>query len=108
MECGQVHPAKMKAPKNVKLKVIVSKMEVSNTFKTELDSETLLQVDDELVVDDEESGMVCPILITSLEAGGKRVITSYSIHYTKLYDAVGLAPGRDSKHLPENVSSHAS
>lgn len=73
MECGQVHPAKMKTPKNVKLKVIVSKMDISNTFKTELDSETVLQVDDELVVDDEESGMVCPILITSLEAGGKRV-----------------------------------
>lgn len=73
MKCGQVHPAKIKTPKNISLRVIVSKMEASNTFKTELDSETVLQIDDELVVDDEESGMVCPILITSIEAGGKRV-----------------------------------
>ncbi len=73
MKCGQVHPVKIKTPKNVSLRVIVSKMDTSNTFKTDLDSETVLQVDDELVVDDEETGMVCPILITSLEAGGKRV-----------------------------------
>src|SRR5665648_1218470 len=73
MKCGQVHPVKMKTPKNVSVRVIVSKMDTSNTFKTDLDSETVIQVDDELVVDDEETGMVCPILITSLEAGGKRV-----------------------------------
>ena len=73
MKCGQVHPAKIKTPKNVSVRVIVSKMETSNTFKTDLDSETVLQVDDELIVDDDETGMVCPILITSLEAGGKRV-----------------------------------
>ncbi|HEY3361782.1 MAG TPA: HVO_0476 family zinc finger protein [Methanosarcina sp.] len=73
LECGQVHAAKIKTPKSVRLKVIVSKMDVSNTYKTELDSETILQVDDELVVDDEETGMVVPILITALDAGGKRV-----------------------------------
>jgi uncharacterized Zn finger protein len=73
LECGQVHAAKLKTPKSVSLKVIVSKMDVSNTYKTELDSETVLQVDDELVVDDEETGVVVPILITSLEAGGKRI-----------------------------------
>lgn len=73
LECGQVHVAKIKTPKKVNLKVIVSKMDVSNTYRTELDSETVLQVDDELVVDDEEKGVVCPILITALDAGGKRV-----------------------------------
>lgn len=73
LECGQVHAAKLKTPKSVSLKVIVSKMDISNTYKTELDSETVLQVDDELVVDDEETGVVVPILITSLEAGGKRI-----------------------------------
>jgi uncharacterized Zn finger protein len=73
LECGQIHPAKIKTPTSVSLKVIVSKMDVSNTYKTELDSETVLQVDDELVVDDEETGVVCPILITALDAGGKRV-----------------------------------
>ncbi|KKG10849.1 hypothetical protein EO98_00575 [Methanosarcina sp. 2.H.T.1A.6] len=73
MKCGQVHPAKIKTPKNISVRVIVSKMDTSNTFKTDLDSETVLEVDDELIVDDEETGMVCPILITSLEAGGKRV-----------------------------------
>jgi uncharacterized Zn finger protein len=73
LECGQVHPAKIKKPKAVSLKVVVSKMDISKTYKTELDSETVLQVDDELVVDDEETGVVCPILITALDAGGKRV-----------------------------------
>jgi uncharacterized Zn finger protein len=73
LECGQVHAAKIKTPKNVLLKVIVSKMDISNTHRTELDSETVLGVDDELVVDDEEAGVVCPILITALDAEGKRV-----------------------------------
>jgi uncharacterized Zn finger protein len=73
LECGQVHAAKIKTPKSVTLRVIVSKMDVSNTYKTDLDSETMLQVDDELVVDDEETGVVVPILITALDAGGKRV-----------------------------------
>lgn len=73
LECGQVHPAKLKTPTAVNLKVIVSKMDVSNTYKTKLDSETVLQVDDELVVDDEETGVVYPILITALDAAGKRV-----------------------------------
>ena len=74
LECGQIHAAKIKTPKFVLLRVIVSKRDVSDTYKTELDSETALQVEDELVVDDEETGLVCPILITALEAGGKRVI----------------------------------
>lgn len=73
LECGQVHAAKLKTPKSIRLKVIVSKMDISNTYRTELDSETVLQVDDELVVDDEETGVVVPILITALDAGGKRV-----------------------------------
>lgn len=73
LECGQVHATRIKAPKSVSLKVIVSKMDISNTYKTELDSETVLQIDDELVVDDEEKGVVIPILITALDAGGKRV-----------------------------------
>jgi uncharacterized Zn finger protein len=73
LECGHVHPAKLKTSTSVILKVIVSKMDVSNTYKTKLDSETVLQVDDELVVDDEETGVVYPILITALDAGGKRV-----------------------------------
>ncbi|MGB9938302.1 HVO_0476 family zinc finger protein [Methanosarcina sp.] len=76
LECGQVHAAKIKTPKSVTLRVIVSKMDVSNTYKTDLDSETMLQVDDELVVDDEETGVVVPILITALDAGGKRVQTA--------------------------------
>jgi uncharacterized Zn finger protein len=73
LECGQIHPAKIKTPTSVSLKIIVSKMDVSNTYETELDSENVLQIDDELVVDDEKTGVVCPILITALDAGGKRV-----------------------------------
>jgi uncharacterized Zn finger protein len=73
LECGQVHATKIKTPKAVSLKVIVSKQDISSTYRTKLDSETILQVDDELVVDDEETGTVCPILITAPDAGGKRV-----------------------------------
>jgi uncharacterized Zn finger protein len=72
LECGQIHPATIKTPTAVSVKVIVSKMDVSNAYKTKLDSETVLQVDDELVVDDEETGVVYPILITALDEGGKR------------------------------------
>ena len=76
LECGQVHAAKIKTPKTVNLKAIVSKVDITNTYKTELDSETVLEVDDELVVDDEEKGVVCPILITAIDAGGKRVLSA--------------------------------
>jgi uncharacterized Zn finger protein len=73
LECGQVHAAKIKTPKKVSVKVIVSTMDISNTYKTKMDSEDVIQVDDELIVDDEETGAVRPILITALDAGGKRV-----------------------------------
>jgi uncharacterized Zn finger protein len=73
LECGQVHAAKIKTPKTVSVKAIVSTMDISNTYRTELDSEDVVQVDDELIVDDEETGVVYPILITALDAGGKRV-----------------------------------
>lgn len=73
MECEQVHAAKLEKTKTVMVKAIVSRMDQSVTCKTEMDSETVLEVDDEMVVDDEETGMVCPILITSIEAGEKRV-----------------------------------
>jgi uncharacterized Zn finger protein len=73
IECGRVHATKIKTPKTVSLKAIISKMDITDSYKTELDSETILQLDDELVVDDEEKGVVCPILITALDAGGKRV-----------------------------------
>ncbi len=76
LECGQVHAAKIKTPKTVSLKAIVSKVDITNTYKTELDSETVLEVDDELVVDDEEKGVVYPILITAIDAGGKRVLSA--------------------------------
>jgi uncharacterized Zn finger protein len=72
-ECGQIHPATIKTPTAISVRVIVSKMDVSSAYKTKLDSETVLQVDDEMVVDDEETGVVYPILITALDAGGKRV-----------------------------------
>lgn len=72
-ECGQIHAATIKTPTAISVRVIVSKMDVSSAYKTKLDSETVLQVDDEMVVDDEETGVVYPILITALDAGGKRV-----------------------------------
>ena len=73
LECGQVHPAKIKIPKASVLKVIVSKMDISRTYKIKLDSEIVLHVDDEMVVDDEEAEMVFLIMVTALDARGKWV-----------------------------------
>lgn len=73
LECGQVHPAKIKPPKASVLKVVVSKMDISRTYKIKLDSEIFLHVDDEIVVDDEEAEIVFPIMITALDAREKRV-----------------------------------
>ena len=70
LECGQVRPAKIKIPKASVLKVIVSKMDISRTYKIKLDSEIVLHVDDEIVVDDEVAEMVFPIMITALDAEG--------------------------------------
>src|SRR5450756_294697 len=78
LECGQIHAAKIKTPKFVLLRVIVSKRDVSNTYKTELDSETAIQVDDELVVDDEETGLVytsdAADDLLCVDLGGRRII----------------------------------
>lgn len=71
--CGQVHTAKIEVSKPVNLKVIISRMDHSISCKTELDPETFLSVGEEIIVDDEDSGLVCPLLITSLETGEKRV-----------------------------------
>src|ERR1035437_5333233 len=73
LECSQVRPAKIKTPKASVLKVVVSKMDISRTYKIKLDSEIVLHVNDEMVVDDEETEMVFPIMITALDARGKRV-----------------------------------
>ena len=73
LECGQVHSAKLEKKRTVNVRAIVSRKDESVTCKTELDSGTVIYVDDEMVVDDEETGMVCPILITSIEVGEKRV-----------------------------------
>jgi len=73
LECGQVHSAKLEKRKTVNVKAIVSRMDESVTCTTELDSDAVIYVDDEIVVDDEETGMVCPILISSIEVGEKRV-----------------------------------
>ncbi len=73
LECGQVHSAKIKTLKGSVLKVIVSKMDISRTYKIKLDSEIVLHVDDEIVIDDEDAEIVFPIVITALDAGEKRV-----------------------------------
>jgi uncharacterized Zn finger protein len=76
LECGHVRPAKIKTPTASVLRVIVSKLDISRTYKTKLDSEIVLHVDDEIVVDDEEAEIVFPIMITALDARGKRVMMS--------------------------------
>jgi len=73
LECGQVRPAKIKTLKASVLNVIVSKMDISHIYKIKLDSEIVLHVDDEIVVDDEEAEMVFPIMITAIDAKEKRV-----------------------------------
>ena len=73
LECGKVHSSKIKTPKTSVLKVIVSKMDISRTYKIKLNSEIVLRVDDEMIVDDEEADVVFPIMITALDARENRV-----------------------------------
>lgn len=72
-ECGAVHPATIEEKKPVKVKVIVSKDDVSFTLHTDIDAGEMIYIDDELVVDDEEAGEVYPIIVTAIESGGRRL-----------------------------------
>ncbi|MCQ1534553.1 hypothetical protein FTO70_02360 [Methanosarcina sp. KYL-1] len=83
--CGQVHAAKIEVPKPVNVKVIVSRRDLSVTCKTELDPEIVLYVDDDIIVDDEETGMVCPVIITSIEAGEKRVQSAIATEISTIW-----------------------
>lgn len=71
--CGQVHTAEIIAPKAVTVKVIVSKKDRSFTYDTKLDSEAVVYVDDEMIVDDESTGEATPIIVTAIDTREKRV-----------------------------------
>ncbi len=72
-QCGEIHPATIEPKKNSRIKVIVSKEDRSFTLWTRMDSEEMVYVDDEIVIDDEKEEEVFPIIITSIESTLKRV-----------------------------------
>lgn len=72
-ECGAVHTTVIEEKKPIVTKVIVSKDDISFTLHAPIDSEEMLYIDDELVIDDENSDEVYPIIVTSIESEGRRV-----------------------------------
>lgn len=72
-ECGVVHSTVIEEKKPIVTKVIVSKDDISFTLHAPIDSEEMLYIDDELVIDDENSEEVYPIIVTSIESEGRRV-----------------------------------
>ncbi len=72
-ECGNVHPATLERTRAYDIKVIISKDDRSFTRRTRLTSEDIVRVDQEIIVDDEESDEVFPIIVTSMESEDKRV-----------------------------------
>ena len=67
-ECGSVH--KEKKSRNVLVRVIVSKGKESVHAKSMLSG--IIRKEDELIIDDEETGETYPVKITSIEVGDKR------------------------------------
>lgn len=72
MDCGHVHSYRIPRVKMKTVKVIVSQMEDSVVMQTLLPEDERFFIDDELVVEDVNTGDVVPIIITVLECGDKR------------------------------------
>ncbi|WP_300609347.1 HVO_0476 family zinc finger protein [Methanohalophilus sp.] len=71
--CGDIHPFEEKKPKMKLLRAIISREDESFTFHVPFEEDDMRFVGEEIMLEDEKSGEVCPAIITSIEAMGKRV-----------------------------------
>ncbi|NKQ38012.1 MAG: hypothetical protein HF967_00780 [Methanosarcinales archaeon] len=99
-ECEHIHSVKIETPKQVTVRVIVSKDRESYKCSNEMDAKEVIYVDDELIVDDESKEDVFPIIVTSIESGGKRV------EYSKSED-IGTLWGRAIDEVSIKYAIHA-
>ena len=72
MDCGSVHGYAVEKPRLKNVKVIVSRMENTIVLHSLFDENDRYDIDDEIVVDDEETGDAYPVSITSIECGNRR------------------------------------
>ena len=73
LDCGDVHSYRVPRVKMKTVKAIVSQMEKTVVMKILLDETDRFFVEDELVVEDIETGEVVPVIITALECEDKRM-----------------------------------
>jgi uncharacterized Zn finger protein len=66
-ECGKISSVVVREPKGVKVAVIVSDLGESRREELELDEEEMVSVEDEMFVGD------LPVIVSSIEVGGRRV-----------------------------------
>ncbi|MCL7410407.1 MAG: HVO_0476 family zinc finger protein [Methanosarcinaceae archaeon] len=75
-ECEHVHPTKIENKKPINIRVVVSKADESFKRSIQLDPDQVVYEEDELIVDDESDDNVYPLIVTSIESDGKRVISA--------------------------------
>lgn len=71
--CGDIHPFEEKKPKMKLLRAIISREDESFTMHVPLEEDEMRFVDEEIMLEDEKTGEVCPVIITSIESMEKRV-----------------------------------
>ena len=72
-QCDTVHPHQKEKTRAVSLRVVVSSEDKSASRRITLDSEEVISIDDEFVVEDESGEDANFVEVTSIESGGKRV-----------------------------------
>ncbi|MCL7413030.1 MAG: hypothetical protein M8353_05370 [ANME-2 cluster archaeon] len=72
-QCDSIHPHQKEKTRPVNLRVVVSSQDRSASRRITLDSEEVISVDDEFIVEDDSGEMVNFVQVTSIESGGKRV-----------------------------------
>jgi uncharacterized Zn finger protein len=71
--CGDIHPIGEKKQKKKQVRFVVSRADESFSMQPLFDQDDYLRVDQEIMLDDEQTGEVCPAIITSIESGDRRV-----------------------------------
>ncbi|MCL7415300.1 MAG: hypothetical protein M8349_04480 [ANME-2 cluster archaeon] len=72
-QCESVHPHQKEKTRPVSLRVVVSSEGKSASRRMDFDSEEIISIDDEFVVEDESDENANFVQVTSIESGGKRV-----------------------------------
>ncbi|MCD4845205.1 MAG: hypothetical protein K8R25_12035 [Methanosarcinales archaeon] len=72
-QCGAIHQYRIPKTKSVDIRIVVSTGDHSSTHRLSLDSDKIVSIDDEFMVEDELHDQANFVLVTSIESGDKRV-----------------------------------